>query len=284
MQIEKRIHKCSHLTPVENEIAHYILSHKDEVINYSIQELSEQIHVSKSAIHRFCKKIDFKGFNELKIQLTNDISADIYKEHDIDINYPFTLQDNPIEIATKLLELYEKTIQDTLSCLDKQKLVHATKLMSKATSIDIYTHAHNMNIAKNFQDKMLTIGKMINCPESFYEQRLHALASNKNHIALILSYSAKASFILPILQKLNEKNTPCILVSGYQNNPFPQYICEHLGMSNCEELQDRIVQYSSHIALQYVMDILFGCIYNQDRSTNKKYVLNAMDYMDDRKL
>lgn len=56
MQIEKRIHKCSHLTPVENEIAYYILSHKDEVINYSIQELSEQIHVSKSAIHRFCKK------------------------------------------------------------------------------------------------------------------------------------------------------------------------------------------------------------------------------------
>ena len=55
-------------------------------------------------------------------------------------------------------------------------------------------------------------------------------------------------------------------------------------MSNCEELQDRIVQYSSHIALQYVMDILFGCIYNQDRLTNKKYVLNAMDYMDDRKL
>ena len=40
MQTEKRIHNCSHLTPVENEIANYILSHKDEVINYSIQELS----------------------------------------------------------------------------------------------------------------------------------------------------------------------------------------------------------------------------------------------------
>lgn len=68
MQIEKRIHKCSHLTPVENEIAHYILSHKDEVINYSIQELSEQIHVSKSAIHRFCKKIDFKGFDMIPLK------------------------------------------------------------------------------------------------------------------------------------------------------------------------------------------------------------------------
>ena len=31
MQIEKRIHKCSHLTPVENGIAHYILSHNAHV-------------------------------------------------------------------------------------------------------------------------------------------------------------------------------------------------------------------------------------------------------------
>ena len=36
-----------------------------------------------------------------------------------------------------------------------------------------------MNVAENFQDKMLTAGKSsVECPHGFYKQRLTALASN----------------------------------------------------------------------------------------------------------
>ena len=139
-----------------------------------------------------------------------------------------------------------------------------------------------MHVAKNFQDQMITIGKEVNCPVSFYEQRLYALASDKSHVALILSYSGKASFILPILKKLDEKQVPVILISRIGCNSYPQYVKYHLALSDTEKLQDRISQYASHIALQYVMDILFGCIYNLDRERNHNYVWQAMDFMDDR--
>ena len=53
-----------------------------------------------------------------------------------------------------------------------------------------------MNVAENFQDKMLTAGKSsVECPHGFYKQRLTALASNPKHAAIILSYSGKASFV-----------------------------------------------------------------------------------------
>ena len=99
---------------------------------------------------------------------------------------------------------------------------------------------------------------------------------------MILSYSGKASFILPILKQLDQKQVPTILISRIGCNSYPQYVTYHLALSDTEQLQDRISQYASHIALQYVMDVLFGCIYNLDRENNQNYVWKSMNFMDDR--
>ncbi|NJE40087.1 MurR/RpiR family transcriptional regulator [Faecalicoccus pleomorphus] len=282
MTLEKRIQTCKHLTPAETEIAHYILTHAQDVIHMSLQDLSNTLYFSKSAIHRFCKKIGCTGFNDVKVQLSQDLSNHRLTQHDIDVNYPFTKSDLPLDIAEKLARLYETSVRDTIACLEPSILQNVASLMFHAQKIDIYTHAHNMHVARNFQDQMLTIGKEINCPASFYEQRLYALASNKKHVALILSYSGKASFILPILKQLDEKQVPTILISRIGCNSYPQYITYHLALSDTEQLQDRISQYASHIALQYVMDVLFGCIYNLDRENNQNYVWKSMNFMDDR--
>lgn len=282
MTLEKRIRSCKHLTPAEMEIAQFILNHSQDVIHMSLQDLSDTIYFSKSTIHRFCKKIGCSGFNDVKVQLSQDLSNSKLTQHDIDVNYPFTKSDKPMDIADKLAKLYEKSVRDTISCLDPSTLQEAASLLFHAQTIDIYTHAHNMHVAKNFQDQMITIGKEINCPVSFYEQRLYALASDTSHAALILSYSGKASFILPLLKKLDEKHVPVILISRIGCNYYPQYIQHHIALSDTEKLQDRISQYASHIALQYVMDVLFGCIYNLDRENNQNYVWGSMDFMDDR--
>lgn len=284
MTLEKRIQNCKHLTPTEIQIARYFLEHKEQVLHLSIQEVSNTIYVSKSAIHRLCKKLGFHGFNEIKVQLSQDLSDQQDSLVDMDVNYPFTQQDTPLMIAKKLQELYQKTVQDTLSCIDPKILKSCANLLFSAKTIDVYTHAHNAHIAKNFQDKMLTIGKRICCPSSFYEQRMIALSSHTDHAALILSYSGKASFILPILKKLDEKGIPVIFISRIDSHPYPQYVRYHLPLSNQEQLQNRISQYASHIALQYIMDVLFGCIYNLNRKENQKYLQSSIDFMDDRLL
>ena len=47
---------------------------KEQIEQYIEDTLAEKTFVSKSAIHRFCKKIGLKGFNELKVILAKDIS------------------------------------------------------------------------------------------------------------------------------------------------------------------------------------------------------------------
>lgn len=56
MKLEKKIELCDTLTPVEQQIASYILKNPDLVMDMKIQELAERLYVSKSAIHRCVKK------------------------------------------------------------------------------------------------------------------------------------------------------------------------------------------------------------------------------------
>ena len=282
MKLEKRIELCDSMTPLESEIASYILNNKDAVTKLKIQELADILFISKSAIHRFVKKIGFNGFNDLKVSIAKE-NADLLENNSyINVNYPFQAKDNPRQIAFKLLELYEKAIKDTFEYVDLDQIKAVSQLIDSADVIDVYTHAHNSNIAENFQDKMLTIGRSVNCPSSFYNQRLTVLASDQKHVAIILSYSGKATFILPIVKKLYEKGVKVIQIGKAGSNYYSQYVTYHLSISDSENNRDRMSQFSSHIAMQYIMDVLYSCIYNEKRKKNKKYIYDSIDYMDDR--
>ena len=282
MKLEKRIELCDSMTPLESEIASYILNNKDAVMKLKIQELADTLFISKSAIHRFVKKIGFNGFNDLKVSIAKE-DADLLENNSyINVNYPFQAKDNPRQIAFKLLELYEKAIKDTFEYVDLDQIKAVSQLIDSADVVDIYTHAHNSNIAENFQDKMLSIGRSVNCPSSFYNQRLTVLASDKKHVAIILSYSGKATFILLIVKKLYEKGVKVIQIGKAGSNYYSQYVTYHLSISDSENNRDRMSQFSSHIAMQYIMDVLYGCIYNERRKKNTKYIYDSIDYMDDR--
>lgn len=282
MKLEKRIELCDSMTPLESEIASYILNNKDAITKLKIQELADILFISKSAIHRFVKKIGFNGFNDLKVSIAKENSDLLENNSYINVNYPFQAKDNPRQIAFKLLELYEKAIKDTFEYVDLDQIKAVSKLIDSADVIDVYTHAHNSNIAENFQDKMLTIGRSVNCPSSFYNQRLTVLASDQKHVAIILSYSGKATFILPIVKKLYEKGVKVIQIGKAGSNYYSQYVTYHLSISDSENNRDRMSQFSSHIAMQYIMDVLYGCIYNEKRKKNTKYIYDSIDYMDDR--
>lgn len=282
MTIENMIKCCDNLTPTENQLAQYILQNKEQIEKLSIQNLSENTFVSKSAIHRFCKKIGVDGFNGLKVRMVQDIVGESKGENQIDVNFPFEPNDSQGVIAQKLLKLYEASIKDTYNSIDVEELNKSAVLLHKADIIDIYTHAHNINVAENFQDKMRSIGRMVSCPKSSYEQRCTATASKRNHVAIILSYSGKATFLPSIVDILHKKGTEIIWIGRVGTSVVPNYIKHHLYISDRENLRNRISQFSSHIAMQYMLDVIFSCIFRMDYGRNIDYIQEVAGIVDDR--
>lgn len=284
MTLEKIIKCCEGLTPTENQLAQYILKNKEEIQNLTIQHLAERTFTSKSAIHRLCKKIGLNGFNELKVKLAQDLVEEHKTRTQIDVNFPFTAHDTQRVIAEKLLKLYEASIIDTYHSINIEDLNRCVTLLHDADIVDIYTQAHNLNVAENFQDKMRSIGRSVNCPKSTYEQRCMATASKKNHVAVILSYSGRARFLLPIVEILNKKKVEIILIGRLGNSMMQNHIKHHLYISDKEDLRNRISQFSSHIAMQYILDVIFSCIFKQDYQMNIDYIQEVTGFIDDRNI
>lgn len=281
MTIEKYLELNHHFTDLEKEISKYIIKHKKEILNMNIDDLAKILYVSKSAILRFCKKVEVSGFKELKIKLAQELNEVRY---DVDVNFPFAINDDHMQIANKMKKLYEDAINDTLTLIDWEQLNQIANMIHEACVVDLYTHAHNLNVASNFQDQLLSIGKTTNCYPTRYNQRLCALHSNDTHIAIIISYSGKASFIEDIVYKLAENNTPIILIGQPASNYYPKQIKYQLYVSDKENLQKRISQFSSHISLQYIMDVLYSCVFNLNPEINRNSLVDKIEYMDDRKL
>lgn len=275
MTLDKKITLCENLTPVEVRIGNYIMNHKEAILNSTIQDLEKEVFVSKSAIHRFCKKIGLNGFNDLKIELAKEEKME--EENLVDANVPFYEKDQSKEIVNKLMDLYKSTIQDTYKCLDAKRMDEIAKIIIGATYVDVYAIGHNENIAQNFKQKMLNIGKIVNCPSAYYEQSLITLASNSDHVAIILSYSG-AYWSSQLCEQLRKKQVPVILVTraGVKDEACDNVY--HLFISDHENLQNRISQFSSHIAMQYIMDVLYGAIYNLNRTKNNHYIRKSMSY------
>ncbi|MDH4268670.1 MAG: MurR/RpiR family transcriptional regulator, partial [Deltaproteobacteria bacterium] len=65
----------------EKKVAQYVLTRPAKVIYQSISELAENAGTSEPTVIRFCRALGFSGFQDLKIQLAQDLVPQIKNIH-----------------------------------------------------------------------------------------------------------------------------------------------------------------------------------------------------------
>lgn len=73
--IEKLKALFDQLKPAEKKIAKYIIEYPDDVIHHSISELAELAKAGEATISRLSRKLGYKGFQALKIELAKELSS-----------------------------------------------------------------------------------------------------------------------------------------------------------------------------------------------------------------
>ena len=63
------------LTASERKVADYVTDHQQDTQIMSISELAEASGVAEATITRFCRKLDYKGYNAFKLALANNVAS-----------------------------------------------------------------------------------------------------------------------------------------------------------------------------------------------------------------
>lgn len=186
----------------ELHMLNYIMNHKKESSNLSINDLADKCNVSKSSLLRFTKKLGFSGYSEFKFYIKWENES---KESDVD----------DVNITESLIQ----DIKSTLNHLNLPQVDEICEILCNARRVFLYgTGYSQMNVAKELQRNFMAIN------EYFYlihdndqiENIIQDL--NSEDVIIIISLSGNSKILYPIMKQLSAKNVKVVSLTNLKAN------------------------------------------------------------------
>lgn len=278
MNILTKMSELENLTNNEAVLVKYILSNPKEIIIKKPSEIATAAFVSVATIYRLINKLGLSGIGELKIELASTFRT-LEDEIEVNHNYPILESDTPFQIMQNLSKIYNATIDETVAFFDPEELVQVGKKLLAAKVIDVYTASANLFFAQNFKFQMQEIGVLVNVPEEDYVQRLSAANSDKEHVAIVVSYGGRGQTTKEVVKILKDNEVDIILITSLQENPLLEYATHKLYLASAENHYNKISSFSTRLSLLSVFDLLYSIYFNYDYEKNLQYKISNYQKM-----
>ena len=268
MNLMDRIKMITTLTPSEEILRQYIVGHGREVIDLDEQELKETIYISSSTIYRFCRKLDLRSYDELRLGLAREYIRN-EKESDVNYDFPFS-KDTPLsKVSRNIMTIYTESVEWTQNALDKSQLNRAINYVSRAENIVFFASNMNTETANRFKAQMKELGKDVRISSSPYNWKLEAVNMTKKDVLLINSYAGRSSSQFgQILPELKKRGVPIIMITSTHCKSLLPYASSILLICDKESCSDKLYSFSSNISSQYILDMLYIGLYQQNFDAN----------------
>jgi DNA-binding MurR/RpiR family transcriptional regulator len=258
----------NHFTPNEKSIASYILTHKELMLHLNIQELAKATYTSHSAINRLTHKLGLSGFKEFSIKLAREFQQDAQIISNVDPNYPFSLGESSLQVAKDIAELMKETIEKNFAFMDEASLTEAAHLLDQAKRIFIYALGDSQIRAKSFQNKLIKINKYVVITTELSEWAYHTINLTPQDCAIFLTYHEKSPIFLKAAQHFSREKIPFITITANHQSELAKKSTICIQVPNDETKHAKIGTFSSQIAFDYVLNVIYSCIFQIDYAKN----------------
>ena len=239
------------LRPSEQKIASYILSHPEKVVYLSITELSQIVGVSDAAIVKFAQRIGYRGYQDLKINLAQELpqtSEPVYGEIELD--------DSIGQVKDKLFHANIAALQDTQGILDDQALESAIDAILGAQRIDFYGLGASGIVAQDAQHKFLRIGFNSNAYRESHTQASMAALLKEGDMAVGIYHSGQTNDTVSAMAIAKAAGATTRCITNYPASQIAQEAKIKLFTSS-RETTLRSGAIASRIAQLSVIDVLY---------------------------
>ena len=239
------------LRPSEQKVADYILEKPEEVIHLSVTELSNRTGVSDAAIIKFCQRIGYKGYQELKIYLAKELVSPM-----MEIYGEVAPEDDIRTVKEKIFQINAQALQDTRKILDDEGLEQAVNAIATASKVNIYGVGASGFVALDAQLKLLRIGIQAT---SFYDSHVQtylAALLSPGDAALAISDSGNTKDVVRALMVAKEQGAKTICITSAPDSALSKAADIKLYTAATESIF-RSGAIASRIAQLSVIDVLF---------------------------
>lgn len=254
-------------TPADQKIAQYIIDNPQLILESNSSQLAEIIETSQSAVVRFVKKIGYKGYVDLKI----DIAKSFEDENGFIKDEVIEKGDNIAKILAKSKNNILTTTDKTYALLDEENIKKIVKLIIDSDAIYLAGVGSSGLVCEDFLFKLQRTGKL-----SFYHQDPHTNLSiltniKKNDILLCISYSGITKEVILASEYAKEIGAPVVAITKSYNNALGK-VSDFILLLPEIEKEMRFAAISSRISSQIITDILYYGYLAQNMDATKENI------------
>ena len=238
-------------SPVQKQLADYILRNSEDIPFLSVHELAKLAGVSVASISRFAREIGCDSYKEFKTQLGKDslsVVENIYQA--------ITPEDNESDIIDKVFAGNIKSLEETLKMLNKADLLLASKKVAKCNRLVFLGIGSSGYIA---QDAALRFSQLDMQAEAYvdsYQILNQMLRLRRGDIAFGISHTGRSAITVEALQLAKRNAVTAIGIANYLKSPLHK-VSDIFMCTSFPESRVKVAALSSRIAQMCLIDTLY---------------------------
>ncbi len=203
------------LRTAEKRTADYIAEHPDEVVYFSITELAERSGTSESTVVRLCQQAGYRGYQELKIAIAQDLVAPLKNIHE-----DVAEDDDTAAVMQKVFGANIQALENTRAVMDAAALEKATEALIRAGTIAVTGVGTSGPIALDCQYKMMRIGLRCQAFVDPHIQLMLVAQLGPGDVILGISHSGSSREIVEVVEAARGMGLTTISITGYPRSPL----------------------------------------------------------------
>lgn len=268
-------------TPGERIIADYLVAHPEVLKQCSSQEIASQLNISQSSIVKFAKRLNFKGFTDLKMALIEEWGQlnkqiNLADQH---LHSSISVHDSPAIIAEKLFLEKQQALRDSTNNMDFLQLEKAITLIKSARRIQITGIGGSALVAKDLAYKLMKIGYPVMSEMDGHVQITVAQSLGPGDIQIAISYSGSLKEILLAAQVAKNNGAQLIAVTSLQESSLRK-IADYTLDTLADETRWRSSSISARTAQNTITDLLFICLLQEDNERSQQYINRSKEMIE----
>ncbi|WP_254656277.1 MurR/RpiR family transcriptional regulator [Jannaschia sp. CCS1] len=242
------------LSAGDRQIADTILGDPDRMARLSSGELARAAGRSQSSVVKFCQKLGFSGYQDLRLAVTR--AAATQKAPNDAVHSSIEVSDDASMTAQKLLASKIHALQETLSINPAKNLDAARDALNGAARVQLSGVGASSLVARDFVYKLQKLGISVLFDADSHIQMAHSATLTPDDVLVSLSQSGFSLETLRIAEAAAKRGATIITVTGLHPNPLAD-VADKALCTVTDEDQVRSSAITSRDAQLILLDLLF---------------------------
>jgi len=250
------------LYAAEAKVADFILNNPGQAVEANVSETAELSGVSDATVVRFCKRIGYAGFYQMKIQLSHDMGKNMSLNKEKNGQEKSSAQEHLQTIASNLSTIAKH--------MDAEVLKKCAKAIDASSTVFVIGNGYAKILASDVMYRLTRMG--IRCSGGGYAETdfENLYLGQENDVAIFISRSGEDKKTYNEMQLAKKKGMVTISLTDAIKCPMAQE-ADYALMTGIEDrARVYIHENSSCLNMMVLVEVLLG--YVTQRNENKSYL------------